>query len=161
MTYFNNCETAEELKKAYHKAAAKLHPDNGGDAEAFKEMQAEYVRMFNRLKNIHRAATGETYEKETSETAAAFMDIIEKVIHFEGVKCEIIGSWIWLTGETLNYKEEISAAGFWWSRNKKAWYYNGETERKPRHRGHYNMDQLRDKWGSEEIKKDQQKRITA
>ncbi len=112
MKYFENCKTAEELKKAYHKAAAKLHPDNGGDAEEFKAMQAEYMRMFDRLKNIHATATGETYEKETSETASEFMDIIDKVINLDGVHVEIIGSWIWLTGNTVEYKDKISAAGF-------------------------------------------------
>lgn len=160
MMYFENCKTAEELKKAYHKAAAKLHPDNGGDAEEFKTMQAEYMRMFDRLKYIHVNAAGETYEKETSETAAAFMGIIEKVIHFDGVNVEIIGAWIWLTGNTLTYKEEIKAAGFWYSKTKKAWYYNG-SDKKTHYRGRYKLDELREKWGSEEIKKDRRERITA
>ena len=160
MTYFKDCKTAEELKKAYHKAAARLHPDNGGDAEEFKTMQAEYMRMFDRLKNIHTNAAGETYEKETNENAADYMEIINKVIHLDGVNIEIIGSWIWLSGNTMEYKEEIKAAGFWWSKNKKAWYYNGD-DKKSRRRGRYSMDQLREKWGTEEVKKTKQERISA
>ena len=160
MKYFENCKTAEELKKAYHKAAARLHPDNGGSEEEFKKMQAEYMKAFDRLKNIHTNAAGETYEKETSENAADYMEIINKVIHLEGVNIEIIGSWIWLSGNTMEYKEEIKAAGFWWSKNKKAWYYNGD-DKKSRRRGRYSMDQLREKWGTEEVKKTRQERITA
>lgn len=160
MKYFENCKTAEELKKAYHKAAARLHPDNGGNEEEFKAMQAEYMRMFDKLKNIHTNAAGETYEKETSENAADFMDIINKVIHLDGVYIEIIGSWVWLTGNTSLYKDEIKAAGFWWSKNKKSWYYNGDNK-KSRRRGRFTMDQLREKWGSEEVKKEKQERITA
>lgn len=161
MAYFTGCTTAEELKKAYHKAAAKLHPDNGGDAEEFKRMQQEYQKAFDRLKNVHKTQSGETYEKQTTETAAEFMDIIEKIIHFDGVKVEIIGSWIWLSGNTMTYKEEIKAAGFWWSKSKKTWYYNGETEKKHKIRGHYNMSQLREKWGSVEVEKEERQRITA
>ena len=161
MKYFNDCKTAEELKKAYHKAAAKLHPDNGGDAELFKAMQSEYMKMFERLKNIHSTAEGKTYEKKTSERAGDFMEIINKVIIMEGVKIEIIGSWIWLTGDTKPYKEDIRAAGFWWSKSKRAWYYNGDTEKKPRARGHFNMDQLRERFGSEEVENEPKKKITA
>lgn len=160
MTYFKDCKTAEELKKAYHKAAAKLHPDNGGNEEEFKKMQSEYMKAFDRLKNIHTNAAGETYEKESSENAADFMDIINKVIHLDGVNIEIIGSWVWLTGNTSLYKDEIKAAGFWWSKNKKSWYFNGD-DKKSRRRGRFTMDQLREKWGSEEVKKEKQERITA
>ena len=160
MKYFTECKTAEELKKAYRKAAARLHPDNGGSEEEFKAMQAEYMKAFDRLKNIHTNAAGETYEKETSENAADYMEIINKVIHLEGVNIEIIGSWIWLSGYTMEYKEEIKAAGFWWSKNKKAWYYNGDGK-KSRRRGRYSMDQLREKWGTEEVKKTRQERLTA
>lgn len=39
MKYFTECKTAEELKKAYHKAAARLHPDNGGSEEVKKTRQ--------------------------------------------------------------------------------------------------------------------------
>lgn len=159
-TYFKDCTTAEDLKKAYHKAAAKLHPDNGGDAEEFKRMQADYMRMFDRLKGVHKTQDGETYTKETQETAADFMDIIEKVIHFEGVTVEIIGSWVWLTGRTLDYKEEIKAAGFWWSKSKKAWYYNGE-DHKSKRRGRYSLNGLRSKWGSTTVTDDEKKKITA
>ena len=32
MTYFENCKTAEELRKEFHRLAKELHPDNGGNA---------------------------------------------------------------------------------------------------------------------------------
>lgn len=156
--YFKNCKTAEDVKQLFKELAKKLHPDCGGDAEAFKAMMQDYTATFERLKHIHTAATGETYEKETDETPEQFAEIIEKIIGMDGVKIEIIGSWIWLTGSTMVYKEQIKSAGFWWSKSKKAWYYNGDTKHR-RRKGHYSMDKLREKWGFTEIDPDPRPRL--
>lgn len=56
------------------------------------------------------------------------------------------------------FKDQIKAAGFWWSKSKKAWYYTGEKEHQKR-RGHYSMSGLRDKWGSVEVEREEQKRL--
>lgn len=159
MKYFTECKTAEDVKKAYKNWAKKLHPDCGGDAEQFKQMMAEYETVFERLKTVHVNTKGEEYRKATTETPQAFADIINKVIHLKGVTIEIIGSWVWLTGNTLLYKETIKAAGFFWSRNKQAWYYNGEEKKSPR-RGRYNMGQLRTMWGTTEIRTEEQMALT-
>lgn len=158
MKYFKDCKTIEDVKRVYRELAKKLHPDCGGNAEAFKAMSAEYTEAFNRCKNIHTNFDGETYEKETTETPEQFAEIINRVIHFDGVHVEIIGSWIWLTGNTMLYKDEIKAAGFWWSKTKKAWYYNGD-DKKSRHRGRYNMNELRQKWGSQDVEAEERRKL--
>lgn len=162
MRYFTDCKTIEDVKVTYHKLVKELHPDNGGDAEQFKSMMNEYKIAFDRYKNIHATQSGETYEKEpeqdTQETAEQFAEIINKVIHFEGVKIEIIGSWVWLTGNTMIYKDQIKDLGFFWSKSKVAWYYNG-SEKKTRRRGRYNMDGLRSKWGSTTVKNEKQEKL--
>lgn len=159
MKYFTECRTAEDVKKAYKNWAKKLHPDCGGDAEQFKQMMTEYEMVFERLKTIHVNAAGEEYRKATTETPQAFADVINKVIHLRGITIEIIGSWVWLTGNTLIYKDIIKAAGFFWSRNKQAWYYNGEEKKSPK-RGRYNMGQLRNMWGTTEIRTEEQPVLT-
>ena len=148
--YFDNCKTCEDVKRTYRDLAKRLHPDAGGDEEAFKKMAAEYERAFNRYKDVHVNAAGDTYEKKTNETPQQFADIISKVINLDGVIIEIIGTWVWLTGNTKAYKDVIKAAGFWWSKSKSAWYWNGETEHK-KHRGYYNMNELRDRWGAQKV----------
>lgn len=151
--YFNSCKTAEEVKATFKELAKKLHPDNGGNAEAFKTMMSEYTEAWKRYKNVHKTAEGETYEKETAtdEEGKIYSDIILACMNFTDVKIEIIGSWIWLSGNTKLFANEIKELGFFWSKNKKAWYYNG-SEKKSRRRGRYNMDQLRNMWDTEEVK---------
>lgn len=160
MKYFININTIDDVKARFKELAKKLHPDCGGDAEEFKAMMNEYKIVFEQYKNIHVTKDGETYEKETTETPEQFADIINNIIHFEDVTIEIIGSWIWLSGNTLKYKDVIKEAGFFWSKSKRAWYYNGEKT-KSRRRGRYSMNQLRDKWGAQEVKTEKQEKLTA
>jgi DnaJ-class molecular chaperone len=162
MRYFDNCKTAEELKSAYRKAAMKLHPDNGGDEEEFKIMQAEFSKMFDRIKNIHTTKDGETYEKTgeyaTKETAEEFMDIINTVMRFDGVEIELCGSWLWFSGNTKEYKEELKNLGCKWSANKKMWYYQNDGKRKY-HKKAWSIDQIRNTYGSQSFKKTEREKL--
>lgn len=162
MKYFKNCKCIEDVKETYRKLAKELHPDNGGSSQDFAEMMQEYKAAFNRYKNTHRTQDGETYEKapenDTQETAEQFAELINKIIHFEDVHIEIIGTWIWLTGNTKMYCKQIKELGFFWSKSKVAWYYNGDTK-KTRRRGRYKMDELRNKWGSTTVKNEKQEKL--
>ena len=148
--YFRGCKTEEQVKEAFFKYAKAMHPDNGGNADEFKEMKSQYEKAFDKYKGIHVNKDGETYEKATSYTAEKYADIIEQIIHFENVSIEIIGSWIWISGMgTFDHKEQLKNLKFFYSKTKKAWYFSGEPYSK--RRGRYNMKQLRNHWGSEEI----------
>jgi hypothetical protein len=69
------------------------------------------------------------------------------------VKVEEVGTWIWLSGNTKPIKEELKVIGFKWSKNKSAWYHNGDTESKGKRRGFYkDLDTLRKRHGATEIK---------
>lgn len=157
--YFENVKTAEELKKRFREIAKKLHPDCGGDAEEFKRMRQEYSDAWERVKNHHVNSEGEHYEKETEEAPEEFMDIISKFIHLEDLTVEVIGSWIWVTGNTQEHREELKAAGLKYAGNKKAWYFHFGVYRK-RSKRRFTMEDLREEYGSTEVR-DFKKRIGA
>lgn len=148
--YFAECETIEDVKKTYKKLASKLHPDCGGNAEDFIQMSAEYEEAFNRLKNTFRNVEGEKYQRENTETSNIYKDIIDKIIHFENVKIEIIGTWIWVSGDTKPYKDILKSLKFVWSSNKTAWSFHSEPWKK-RTAKKTTMDEIRNLFGSEEI----------
>lgn len=145
--YFKEVETLEDLKRQYRTLAMKNHPDRGGDVEAMKLINAEYDKFFAMVKDTHKTAEGKTYQKENKETASQFKDIIEKLIKMEGVEIEIIGCFIWLSGNTKPHKDAINKLGFIWHRKKKMWYKKPEGYRKKSSKD-YSMDEIRDMYGS-------------
>ena len=161
MKYFNEIKTINELKKEYKKLAMKLHPDRNKHKDTtaeFQEMQNEYEKVFEQVKNIHKNSKGETYTKETNENIEVFKNIIEKIIHFELVNIEIIGDWIWLSGNTKSYKDEIKDLKFRWSSNKLAWYYH-EGQFRKKSKNNYSLDELRQQFGSEIIENEYQRKL--
>ena len=155
MKWFNNPETLEDLKKQYKKVAFQNHPDRGGKTSDMQEINAEYEALFSRLKDTHKNAEGEFYTARTAttETATEFMDIIEKLIHMEGIEIEVCGSWVWVTGDTRPHKEELKALSFRWSSNKSAWYFHRDGYKK-RSKKSLTLDEIRDYYGSEKIEKE-------
>ncbi len=165
MKYFQNCKTAEELKKEYRKFAMKLHPDIvGGDGEEFKDMQAEFEKLWERLKNVHQNAKGETYTKtaETAEAPQEFIHIINTLVRLNGIEVEICGSWIWVSGNTKAHKEILKQLNFKFAYKKKAWYFHKDKYRK-KSKEDYTMDDIRDMFGSKryEQKQEEEKKLKA
>ena len=169
MKWFNNPKTCEELKKQYKRLAMEHHPDRGGSTKDMQEINAEYERLFARLKDVHATKDGETYTSRTAstETPQEFMDIIDALIklHMERVTVEICGSWLWLTGNTKPYREDIKRLSFRWSSNKSAWYFHRDGYKKKGDR-YLSMDEIRGFYGSTVVnssgKEDEEKnRISA
>lgn len=152
--YFSNCTTLEEVKSTYHKLVKQLHPDNGGNAEEFKTMSNEYKEAFNRLKNVHKNHEGKTYTKETEETPEQFADLIRTLTKFNGCIVELIGSWIWVSGNTKDYKDELKKLNFKFSAKKTAWYFH-EGEYHKRNGKVYNMEDLRQMWEHKQYENEQ------
>ena len=147
---FRNCENLEDLKKLYRKLAMKHHPDHGGSVKDMQEINSLYEKYFEILKtsNNRKASAGAQGYKHTNEQAGAYIEIIDVLMKLEGLKIDVCGSWIWLSGNTYPYKDIIKDQGFRYSKNKKSWYrdMSGNWSDKKR-RGHYSMDQIYQKFG--------------
>ena len=93
------------------------------------------------------------YEHQVSEEIIQRLD---KIIFLQGIDIELIGSWIWVTGNTFAVRDTLKTEGFKFSHPKAAWYW---------HKGDYfkksgkimSMDQIRNTWGSESIESKESK----
>lgn len=154
LKWFKNVKSIEDVKRLYRQLCKEYHPDIHGAAteEIMKQINTEYERAFNCFKNVHESAEDntKTYTSttETSETAAEFMEIINKLIICDGVEIDLVGRWIWLTGNTFSYKDIIKSLGFKWANKKKAWYWHKDEDRS-RNRKEMSLDEIKNIYGCE------------
>lgn len=156
MGYFDECNTYEEVKKLYRKLAKEHHPDVGGDAEIFKKINNEYEKItedsFSSKHSSEPYEFGSMNYEDLSEELKTKFNLASALPE---VEVEIIGNWLWVTGNTLANKEKLKAGGFKYSKKKKAWYYHEQGFWKKSKKS-YTVEELRDLFGSDKIKKTQQ-----
>lgn len=170
MKYFKNVNTLEELRKQYKELLKKYHPDNAnGSTEATQEINAEYDRLFKSLKDQHESSKTKDSKEGNTKTDFNNMkydfsedqklrEVLQKIINFANVNIEIVGCWIWLDGNTYEYKDTLKALSFKWAREKKKWYFHTEAFRKKSHKK-LSMDDIRNYYGSTEVETDGTRRL--
>jgi hypothetical protein len=142
-------KTLEELKSQYRRLAMEHHPDRGGDLRAMQAINSEYDDLFPRLKDIHQTKEGETYtaKQATTETADQFKDLITELMRMDEITIEVIGCFVWVTGNTKPHREQLKALKFQWHSKKLAWYLAPEDYRK-RSRKEYDLEEIREMYGT-------------
>jgi curved DNA-binding protein CbpA len=149
MDYFENVENLEGLRKEYHRLAFINHPDKGGDLKIMQLINDQYDKMSKLLiSNDESFSEGrKEYEQQVSEE---LRERLNRIIRLTGIMIELIGSWIWITGNTFAVRDTLKAEGYKFSHPKAAWYW---------HKGDYfkksgvllSMDEMRELWGQQKI----------
>lgn len=159
---FENIYNFTDLRKAYHAASRKAHPDMGGSTEAMQQVNADYEKATKRIERTgerfnetaeqkaEREKAAEWQHQTTAADMAEYAEILQKLFSLDGLEIELCGSWLWISGNTRQYKDILKEWGCKWSKNKNAWYwYAGEYHRHGKRR--FTMDEIRDMHGSEKI----------
>jgi hypothetical protein len=143
--YFLNCKTLEEVKKHYKELAMIHHPDRGGDTTRMQEINLEYESF---IKNplFRFAAQSEQDQQEFIR----YPEIINQVIGLQGIIIELIGNWIWVSGNTYPHKAQLKQVGFYFAPKKVMWYYRPPEYKSASHRP-VSIDDIRRKYGSDVI----------
>jgi hypothetical protein len=150
MKYFEGITTIDELKKVYRKLCQLNHPDNGGNVTIMAEINNEYTKLFNILKNQHNTkaeadTTGNT--RPINECPEEYINIISELVTLKGLTVELCGSWIWISGDTREHKDKLKSIGCRWASKKKMWYWRSEADA-VKSRKTKSMDYIRNKYGS-------------
>lgn len=168
LKWFNGCKSVKEAKSLYHKLCRQYHPDmSGSDTTAqMQEINAEFAEVFERLQQKeayqqhNTAHETDNSNTTTKQTAEKFMAIIQRLVKCEGLIIEIVGSWIWLSGDTFKYMRCIKGMGFKYSTKHKK-YYLADDSNGARKRSRYTFEQICDKNGYQEIEAETAPKLTA
>lgn len=147
MKFFNNCKTLDEVKSLYRELAKEHHPDMGGDTATMQEINKEYA--FACAFIAKGSGMSDEQVDEELKMSEEYRAVIEKIIHLPEITIELVGNWIWVTGNTKPVKETLKDAGFIWHKVKAAWFYRNKAF-KGRGNG-ASLDQIRAKYGTQTV----------
>lgn len=87
----------------------------------------------------------------------AYRQAIEQIINLHGIVIELVGHWIWVTGNTRVVKSELKAAHFFFASKKQAWYFRSDIYKT--RGGKQTLDQIRAKYSSQVITKEERNKM--
>ncbi|MBE9598690.1 J domain-containing protein [Pedobacter sp. MC2016-24] len=156
MKFFNDCTTLDEVKAKYKKLALEHHPDRGGDTATMQAINAEYAFASARI--LKGANLSEEDTEKEIRFSEEYRKIIEQIVNLEGIVIELVGLWIWVTGQTYPVRAELKTAGLFFAPKKQAWYYRSEDLKETRG-GKKSLEEIRSKYGSEVVNQNRYKAI--
>ena len=144
---FKGIEGINEAKKIYKQLAKKLHPDVGGSDELFKMLNSIYTNI---LEN-------EIYFSNEFKFDLEIEKIISQILHYENILIEVVGSWVWVSGDTREIKEKLKELNFKWASKKKLWFYGEMKGRNPNEKS---MEDIKSKYGCETVRTKEKGKLT-
>ena len=145
---FSEVTGINEAKKVYKTLAKKLHPDVGGSEEEFKLLNAIYNDFIE----------NKIYFSNDFKIDLDLEKIISQILHFENITIELVGSWIWLSGDTKEIKDKLKDdLGFKWASKKKMWFYGEMKGRNPKEKS---MEEIKGKYGCKTVKTKEKGKLT-
>ena len=141
-TYFNPVPaTKDAAKKAYKTLVFQHHPDRGGDTRTMQDINAEYAALIVEMEFENQYSRQRAAHKEGRKTVMDYVDadeigqeladMITSLLNLDmqNVTIELIGLWIWVTGETKPHAAKLGkrdgGLGLNWAHKKQAWSYAG------------------------------------
>lgn len=147
-----------KLRTEYKKLLIRWHPDNNkrDTTGIMQEINQEYGFLFEKLRSAFSKSnkakddefTSQRYDWQKDEN---IRKILWKLSTLENITIEICGIWIWVSGDTTKYKQELKTWGLRWAKKKQMWYVHFDDTYQKRSHKTLSMDQIRANYGSENV----------
>ena len=140
INHFFNCTSEAEIQLRFD-ALSKVFADQD---EILQILKSEYSTLMNVLTESESKPV--VIVKEKTPISEKIVELQEKVKQ-EGLRLEIVGQWLWLSGATFAVKDVLKALDFRYSPDKKSWYWRSEENRSSNEKP-IPLEMIREKYGT-------------
>lgn len=163
--YFEGLKEDAQIRRAYRTWAKELHPDCGGSDDLMKELNKQFLFALKAIDG--KVSTGSDGKEHTyrynEETETAVLEKLQEVQNLRlphSVTIALIGTWIWVTGETKPFAEKLGkkGVGLSFSGEKAAWYFHVGGYKRRSHKGG-NFQNMAMKYGYKQFSNNEQRAI--
>jgi hypothetical protein len=145
--FFVGCYDEAALKTRFRDLCKIHHPDRGGDLATMQALNAAYECA---LRGEFRKTMSDDDAEEAVNMSVAVAAKVAEIIGLEGLILEIVGRWLWVTGDTFTHRGALKTAGLWFASKKRAWYWHTPEDSVPRG-GKKSLEEIRSTYGSQRI----------
>ena len=150
MNHFKDCANVESIKFTYRKLCFKHHPDRpNGSTVMMQDINRQYQLA---LKSVHGKSSASTDGQEHTyyyheQTEAKLMSVIDQLLklHMQDITIGLIGTWLWIYGNSMPYRNQLKQLGCAWSGKRQSWYFHSGPRCK--RSSSANLTELADKYG--------------
>lgn len=156
-------ETLEDITTRYKQLLKIHHPDQGGTESNFISLQNEYKSFlkdykYTSIKYEDDKSTTEILNSLTESMREKVVEILNQVYNYN-VTIELMGQWVWITGDTKPVKDTLKNLGFKFSRKKTAWYYHEMESYKRYGKKSSSLHEIRSRYGSSSLSKKEKEKL--
>lgn len=94
-------------------------------------------------------------EKKNNElTEDQVQELMNKIVQLKQLPdlvVDLMGSWLWVSGETKKNKEELKKLGCRWSKSKGSWYWHLDIDTHRWYRGRRTLIEIEAKYGKQTL----------
>lgn len=91
-----------------------------------------------------------TNEEKETIIIQQLIETSNNLVKIEGIDVEQCGSWLWISGNTYDVKEQLKSLGCRFSRKKQLWYWRSNHENR-RYGKSQTMEHIRQRYGSYQL----------
>lgn len=139
---FFGCTSAAEVQLRFDELSKVFI----GQDEMLKALRTEYSTLMSVLTESKPVEA----VKEETPTLSDIIKYLQEKVNPEGLKLEIVGKWLWLSGATFSVKEALKELGFRYSPDKKSWYWRSDEDRSTNEKP-IPLEMIREKFGSQRV----------